>query len=77
MFNVLHTLYFAVNSYDSKEAFFVQTTSNVTFAVLNKQRMPTVNQVQEISRLLDQESYMHPMRVEESQISPLSSCVHR
>lgn len=56
---------------------FLYKATNVTFALLNKQRMPTVNQVQEISRLLDQESYMHPMRVEESQISPLSSCVHR
>lgn len=56
---------------------FLYKATNVTFALLNKQRMPTVNQVQEISRLLDQESYIHPMRVEESQISPLSSCVHR
>ena len=76
MFNVLYTLHFAANSYHSKEAFLYKAT-NVTFPLLNKQRMPTVNQVQEISRLLDQESYMHPMRVEESQISPLSSCVHR
>lgn len=56
---------------------FLYKATNVTFALLNKQRMPTVNQVQEISRLLDQESYMHPMRVEESQISPLSICVRR
>lgn len=76
MFNVLHTLYFAATRKTLRKLFLYKAI-NVTFAVLNKQRMPIVNQVQEISRLLDQESYMHPMRVEESQISPLSSCVHR